>query len=657
MGNRHHCRYCGQIFSDGVCKKSARIPSEGYSSSAVRVCDTCYDQIERGDPVCLSKCVARMRSGSSRDKEDAAKELGNWASMDPNFSLPPLVAACEALQLPRAIGKLLDSSSPSATAAGAGLLAAMMQYPEYADALDGPKLLSPLLSSIASKGAKADLRQGGDRPLEPVVELRGASRCGRRAASARSWRSSSRREPPNPRGRVRRPRQPVRRRRRRLARARAGGPSSPSGLPVDVNAGLQGLLTLLALLCAHNECRDQAADANCVQPLVRLLASPKAHVQRALAVCQQLAGSRRSSAALLEAGGASPLASLLATSAASDVEVAIAALESVECLRAGATQQAAVRNAGAVPHLIQLMNHEQPRVSQLASGLVAELCPGDVHSAEQLYESGGLVMLSDQLRSGDVRAQAQALSALSQLSAHPQQAGAIVDNGCVPSLLDLLDHPSQELKSYAAITFGNLCSMGAIPQHQLQHPSVLPHLVNVLTSSNGLAKGPAAGAIASMCSRPELRRTVFELGGLPGLVALLSGESDTSYHAVQAVAQFAADEAFRVSLAETGALGGSRRCSPRSRTCSSAALRDRQRLLRAVAVAPARGARARSRQLGQMLFSARRGGRGWCSPPSPTCSRARRADARAGRRPRRRCSRLSAAPETQTQAAMAIGHM
>merc|ERR1719181_1692005 len=200
------------------------------------------------------------------------------------------------------------------------------------------------------------------------------------------------------------------------------------------------------------------------------------------------------------------------------------------------------------------MSHEQSRVSQAASALVAELCPGDVHNAEQLYESGGLVMLAEQLNSGEMRPQVQALSALSQLSAHPQQAGAIVDNGCLPSLLELLDHPSQELKSYAAITFGNLCSSGAIPQRQLEDPSVLPHLVHILSSSNGLAKGPAAGAIASMSSQPHLRQMVYNMGGLPGLVALLAGESDTSYHAVQAIAQFAADEQYRSTLASLGGL-------------------------------------------------------------------------------------------------------
>ena len=116
-----------------------------------------------------------------------------------------------------------------------------------------------------------------------------------------------------------------------------------------------------------------------------------------------------------------------------------------------------------------------PVALQVAASLVSSLCPGDMRASEQLYESGGLVMFSEQLNSNDTRAQLQALSALSQLSANPQQAGAIVENGCVPPILELLDHPSQELTSYAAITFGNLCSSGAIPQRQLEHRPLPRH--------------------------------------------------------------------------------------------------------------------------------------------------------------------------------------
>ena len=65
--------------------------------------------------------------------------------------------------------------------------------------------------------------------------------------------------------------------------------------------------------------------------------------------------------------------------------------------------------------------------------------------------------------------------------------------------------------------------------------------------------GPhSAGAIASMANQPHLRQTVYQMGGVPSLVALLAAESDSSYHAVQAVAQFAADERYRSVLAEIG---------------------------------------------------------------------------------------------------------
>ena len=259
---------------------------------------------------------------------------------------------------------------------------------------------------------------------------------------------------------------------------------------------------------------------------------------------------------MVEAGGASPLASMLAGSGAGNAEVATAVLECLAQLTdAGLPQtQGAVRNAGAVPQLIQLMSHQNSRISSAASSLIATLCPGDVQASEQLYEAGGIVMLAEQLQSPSEGAQLQAVSALSQLSAAPAQSQAIVDNGCVRPLLGLLDHPNAELKSYAAICFGNLCTSGALSPAQLQHSSMLPHLVRMLSSSNALAKGPAAAAIAAMCGQPHLRQSVYDLGGLPAIASLLQSDPDTSYHAVQAVAQFAADERYRSLLPEIGAM-------------------------------------------------------------------------------------------------------
>ena len=92
-------------------------------------------------------------------------------------------------------------------------------------------------------------------------------------------------------------------------------------------------------------------------------------------------------------------------------QVIAAVLECVHSLsNAGFQQvQTAVRNVGAVPCLIQLMNHEQTRISGTAATLVSTLCPSDVQTAEQLFESGGLVMLAERLSTaGDERSQLQA---------------------------------------------------------------------------------------------------------------------------------------------------------------------------------------------------------------------------------------------------------
>ena len=261
--------------------------------------------------------------------------------------------------------------------------------------------------------------------------------------------------------------------------------------------------------------------------------------------------------------------------------------------------------AGAVPQLIQLMSHDAPRVSQPAAALVSILCPGDVQASEQLFESGGLVMLADELQSGQEHKQLHAVSALAQLSAQPQHASAIVDNGCVSPLLGLLEHRNQELKSYAAIAFGNLCSSGALAPSRLQHPSMLPHVVSLLSSSNGLAKAPAAGAIAAMAAQPHSRQAVYQLGGLAPLASLLQSDPDTAYHAVQAIAQFAADERYRPMLAEVGALPGLHALLsshlPHVQQCALSAIANTSFVPSAAAPLCATGVLA---HLGQLLFSA-----------------------------------------------------
>ncbi|KAL3907274.1 MAG: hypothetical protein SGPRY_010231 [Prymnesium sp.] len=134
------------------------------------------------------------------------------------------------------------------------------------------------------------------------------------------------------------------------------------------------------MLCSHDECRVQVADAGCMPALAVALGSSRSSLQRtALALTQQLSASKRACSAMLDAGVAAPLAAMLANSLISDTEVVAAVLECIRAIAAVGMPQAqtAVRNAGAVPHLIQLMSHEQPRVSNVASTLVAELCPGD----------------------------------------------------------------------------------------------------------------------------------------------------------------------------------------------------------------------------------------------------------------------------------------
>ena len=94
------------------------------------------------------------------------------------------------------------------------------------------------------------------------------------------------------------------------------------------------------------------------------------------------------------------------------------------------------------------------------------------------------------------------------------------------------------------------------------------------------------------------------MGGLPSLVNLLQADNDTSYHAVQAVAQFAADERYRPMVAaepgviELTALLGSQ--LPHVQQCALSAIANVSFVASAVPPLAASGALA---QLGALLFT------------------------------------------------------
>merc|ERR1719261_886951 len=193
---------------------------------------------------------------------------------------------------------------------------------------------------------------------------------------------------------------------------------------------------------------------------------------------------------------------------------------------------------------------------------------------------------------------------------------------------------------------------------------MLPHLVRMLSSSNALAKGPAAAAIAAMCGQPHLRQSVYDLGGLPAIASLLQSDPDTSYHAVQAVAQFAADERYRSLLPEIGAMAPLAALVashlPHVQKCALSAVANSSFVPTAAGPLCASGALT---QLRQLLFSTDAETQKMCLTTLCNLLGAQGGAAHAEELVRvgghmALLTQLSApAAEAQAQAAMAIGHM
>ncbi|MPC38082.1 Hepatocyte growth factor-regulated tyrosine kinase substrate [Portunus trituberculatus] len=61
LKRKHHCRACGQVFCGDCSSKSSTIPKFGIERE-VRVCESCYDDINNG---CLEGVVNLSRSSST----------------------------------------------------------------------------------------------------------------------------------------------------------------------------------------------------------------------------------------------------------------------------------------------------------------------------------------------------------------------------------------------------------------------------------------------------------------------------------------------------------------------------------------------------------------------------------------------------------------
>lgn len=318
------------------------------------MCDICHEQIERGDPVCLSRQVAVLRSSESKDtdKAKAAKEVATWAAMDPQFS--SLASACERLKLGKALSSLLGSgASTDAKVQTAALIGAMLQYTPLLEVLDQAGVLSPLLSTLRAPHGSPELKAqllravvalsstvegrmalrensaidllldlllsarpgSGQEVSQPTCEVlshlcddggddwRRISQAGAvfslTTLLATQARSSA---PPSPHPTACSPALAPSRRPTRLLPSPP--PLSSSYLPAHLPSALttlatqsvplqEAVLTLLALLCSHSECRDQVVDAAAMPAIARALGSSSTSVQRcALALSQCLSGSQ-----------------------------------------------------------------------------------------------------------------------------------------------------------------------------------------------------------------------------------------------------------------------------------------------------------------------------------------------------------------------------
>lgn len=329
----------------------------------------------------------------------------------------------------------------------------------------------------------------------------------------------------------------------------------------------------LAVLCEGNagNC-EQLRAADGLAPLVALLqCGADAPVTLQAAACVgAMAGCAEADRNAVRIAGAVPhLVTLLMGDP--QEHITLLAASALQNLAISADIQMAIVEAGAVRPLCHHIAHGaatrpaagQPQPAEgahaltvVCTTLLARLAESHTPVREQIRADGAIGPLVSLLRGGpDTAVTAAAAGALRNVAKHDPNKGELLAAGIVPELVGLISSgPDHEASTAAAETLVVLCegSDDSIAMRVVEAGGV-PALVALL--SGGAARpstARAAGALAALAaSGEEVQRLVLQAGALPALVLLIQADfNDSVLAASQAICVLCDLEEAREALRE-----------------------------------------------------------------------------------------------------------
>eukprot|EP01094_Clydonella_sp_ATCC50884_P006639 TRINITY_DN1585_c0_g1_i7.p1 TRINITY_DN1585_c0_g1~~TRINITY_DN1585_c0_g1_i7.p1 ORF type:complete len:1069 (+),score=466.60 TRINITY_DN1585_c0_g1_i7:129-3209(+) len=174
--------------------------------------------------------------------------------------------------------------------------------------------------------------------------------------------------------------------------------------------------------------------------------------------------------------------------------------------------------------LVQLLNHEHPKIRALAESVVTEL---EKQEDEVVIKEGGYKGLKDMLRYKNVEAQRDALWTIATLAGNTELThDGIVSEIGWPSILTRASAKVEDIQLPAVTLIANLC-MNEEYHEMIIEEGGLELLKGLANSPNLKLKRAVCNAFANLCSEEENIPEVLGDGGIASLLAFVaSGDEE-----------------------------------------------------------------------------------------------------------------------------------
>eukprot|EP00033_Pygsuia_biforma_P002251 GCRY01002495.1.p1 GENE.GCRY01002495.1~~GCRY01002495.1.p1 ORF type:complete len:510 (-),score=92.87 GCRY01002495.1:1413-2942(-) len=157
--------------------------------------------------------------------------------------------------------------------------------------------------------------------------------------------------------------------------------------------------------------------------------------------------------------------------------------------------------------------------------------PEAASSAPQLQDLAKIPQYTQELFSDNIETVYNAVAAFRKLlsNAHNPPIQQVIDNGCVPRFVELLQSSNEKLQFEAAWALTNIASGDSMQTRVVVNAGAVPHFITLLTSSCPEVREQAVWALGNIAGdSPECRQYVLSCGILTPLLENLVGDYKNS---------------------------------------------------------------------------------------------------------------------------------